>query len=51
VKQKLTETEALLEAEKQTIAELNEKMESEKRWHSETLLKLNEVRLSCTGYI
>lgn len=43
VKEKLAETETLLAAEKKAIVEMGEKLESEKRWHSETLLKLNEV--------
>ena len=45
VKEKLAETETLLATEKQTIVDMGEKLESEKRWHSETLLKLNEVSI------
>ena len=45
VKEKLAETETLLATEKQKIVDMGEKLESEKRWHSETLLKLNEVSI------
>ena len=43
-KEKSTEVESLLEQEKKAVVEVEDKLESEKRWHSETLVKLNEVR-------
>ena len=51
MKERLSETQTLLATEKQTISAMSEQLESEKRWHSETLLKLNEVFDTSAGFV
>ena len=43
---KLASSEKTLEDEKVKVVEMQDQLTSEKRWHSETLVKLQEVNIS-----